>query len=147
MAIASELRKYRYHALRSAGLCVSTGCGKDALPGRTMCEMHTEKRRKSSAKWGDEHKGWRHEYHRRWTSILPPVCIDCGEDRYCFLELDHKNGGGSQQRRKSGRWSARDWLAAHPEDAYLFEVRCVMCHAIKTANQKIARIKESTDEC
>ncbi len=88
------------------------------------------------------HAAHRIRYTAQWVNVLPPKCVDCGETKICLLELDHKNGGGRQHRIAAKYSNSKQWLVAHPEEAHLFEVRCIMCHAIKTANEKIDRIGE-----
>ena len=57
-------------------------------------------------------------------------CACCGEDRYEFLAIDHKNGGGNAHRRSTGNHIMTNWLFKNgfPDG---FQVLCHNCNMAK----------------
>lgn len=54
-------------------------------------------------------------------------CECCGETRFEFLAIDHRNGGGSEHRRREVKGPIERWLKRHgyPEG---FRVLCHNCN-------------------
>lgn len=80
-------------------------------------------------------------YHRAWNLTTReralakvangnPQCINCGCDFFPILEINHKNGGGCQERRtKSNNMLYRDIIAGRRSVEDL-EVACRVCNAL-----------------
>lgn len=63
------------------------------------------------------------------------VCACCGETRYYFLTLDHKDGGGNAERRIFGKGNgvyARLYTSGFP-DKDKYQVLCYNCNGAKGA--------------
>jgi hypothetical protein len=85
-----------------------------------------ERRRKGSKK----DRRYARNLRRRAVKKLGDKCIYCGCDEYKALEINHKNGGGSQEfpRGKSKRGFHLDILAGrYPLDE--LEITCRICNA------------------
>jgi hypothetical protein len=70
------------------------------------------------------------KYYRKNQQLVVDAyggkCVCCGESEYKFLEIDHINGGGTQQRREMQPDKFYRWLRDdHPEG---FRVLCSNCN-------------------
>lgn len=78
--------------------------------------------------------GLTHEQRVRLNAlaVLGGICIQCGETDPRVLDIDHKFGGGTQERR-AGRHHRQLWRAiiAGTEDKNLYQVLCANCHRRK----------------
>lgn len=96
----------------------------------------------------DKQREWQREYQRRRRStrleqgrilrkkvidLFGGKCVYCGCDIFEVLEINHKNGGGNAERRKSGSWQGgngylREFLnGTRNKDDY--ELTCRICNA------------------
>ena len=77
-----------------------------------------------------KHRKIRHEIFEHYGQ----VCVCCGETTFEFLTLDHKNGGGNQQRRDlstpNGGYGYYLKLRNLGYPDYL-QVLCQNCHTAK----------------
>lgn len=90
-------------------------------------EKHNENKKKSDQKLADtimNHYGGN-----------PPKCACCGETERSFLELDHINGYGTQQRKQIGTgYTLFRWIIKNdfPEE---YQVLCSNCNLSKLRNK------------
>ena len=78
------------------------------------------------------------KYRKRWYDKLRKEVLDhygaqcacCGEKRFQFLALDHKNGDGNKHRKELGSKSMYAWAKSndYPE---MFQVLCHCCNMAK----------------
>jgi hypothetical protein len=90
--------------------------------------------RRNNLKWNKVNKKWKTAYEAERTRRMKQRCIQhyggecacCQENRYEFLSLDHKNGGGNQHRKtitiKIERWLIKNNF---PDG---FQVLCHNCN-------------------
>lgn len=64
--------------------------------------------------------------------MLGGACVCCGTTWKIFLQIDHVNSVGSQERRAISNCIAklREFVRARPED---YQLLCANCHSAKTA--------------
>ena len=114
------------------------------------CEPAYEKRMRDSSPQREKTLAYRREYHRknrdqirarnaawRWQRRLQVLnayggrCVCCGEGEPAFLVLDHKDGGGTAERRMHGNGS--EVLAALIREGYpdTIQVLCANCNMAK----------------
>lgn len=74
---------------------------------------------------------------RRALSILGGKCVKCGEDDPAVLDIDHKLGGGTRERR-AGRHHRQLWRAIinGSADTNLYQILCANCHRRKDYDTK-----------
>lgn len=82
----------RYYTRDKRGLCVRCGSPKDG-PYKITCSACNSIEKKLS------------KQRRTWLmqdliDKYGGICVCCGETTYIFLTLDHKNGGGSKERKQ-----------------------------------------------
>jgi hypothetical protein len=70
-------------------------------------------------------------------SLLGGRCVVCGEDDPTVLDIDHKLGGGTQERR-AGRHHRQLWRALinGTEDVKLYQILCANDHRRKDASKR-----------
>lgn len=76
-------------------------------------------------------KAWKRKIREEMIAAYGGKCSCCGETRYEFLTLEHKNGGGYQDRRTSSGISILRRLRDQgwPKDGYT--ILCWNCNASK----------------
>jgi hypothetical protein len=115
---------------------------------RKWMKAHPEKRKEYGKQERANHSEIMNAYRREWRLKNPDydriytrkirqealdhygsVCQCCGEFRYEFLAIDHKNGGGLKQRRELGKEGQKFvfWLRKnnYPEG---YQVLCHNCN-------------------
>jgi hypothetical protein len=130
--LISLQRKSKRNKNKEKGLCVF--CTKPALPDKTTCEYHLQKRTnfrkhcrekgicpqcgelKSNPKntYCDEHQShWKIRKHAEGLRIKKEVinyynelsqCVCCGESNLVFLTIDHMDNNGAEHRKKINRF-------------------------------------------
>jgi hypothetical protein len=74
------------------------------------------------------------EYHRsRRAQCLEHYggeCVCCGENRFEFLALDHKNNDGSEHRAKVGNQRMVQWIIKN-DFPDIFQVSCHSCNSAR----------------
>lgn len=115
----------RKQARIAAGRCAyTTKCDEPQDEGKTVCKSHLQHL---------SMQGWKLtiEAHNAYGG----KCVCCGESKHEYLELDHINNNGAEERRNSGirgigyyRYLRR---LGYPKDAGL-QVLCGNCHNAKT---------------
>ena len=78
---------------------------------RNRAKINDQKRRQwRRAYWQKNHKALKayskeraRKLRREILALYGGKCECCGEDRFEFLAIDHKKGGGSKERRSSSR--------------------------------------------
>ena len=85
------------------------------------------------------------EKQRYWAQLRTDVlykyggqCVACGEPRYAWLDVDHVNDDGKEERRsmESVKWYL--YLRRTERRADL-QLLCVPCHARKTHEEKLRK--------
>lgn len=57
-------------------------------------------------------------------------CVKCGCDHLEFLEINHKNGGGCQEHKMSGRIAPMDRILSGKRSTEGLNVLCRVCNAL-----------------
>jgi len=72
-----------------------------------------------------------------------PKCACCGETLIGFLSVDHINGGGTEHRKKIGRFGSSfyQWLKQHKYPSG-YQVLCYDCNIGKAHNDGICPHKQ-----
>jgi hypothetical protein len=112
-------RKY-YRDRKSAGLC--THCGERPCTATSVnCEVCNE------FEWGR-----RLRIKQEVITKYGGECVCCGEDNVVFLSLDHKDGGGTNERNVSKIMGGRlyRFLRNKPVDSK-YQVMCYNCNFAK----------------
>lgn len=107
---------------KAAGLCI--GCGRNPPASGVRCRDCHETQRASIVK---------SQYRAKCEAIVHygGKCQCCGEDRICFLTIDHIDGGGNVHRQEVGsghefhRWLKKN---GYPDG---FQVLCYNCNCGK----------------
>ena len=97
----------------------------------------------------DKVSKYKREYWKRLKMVVlehyggnPPKCACCGEDTSEFLELDHINNGGNEQRRKIG-WGTRFYLwIVRNNFPSGFQVLCANCNQGRRRNHGVCPHKK-----
>jgi hypothetical protein len=55
-------------------------------------------------------------------------CVECRENNWMILDIDHKNGGGRKEKRELGNYQFLKGVKRHPEK---YQILCVNCNWIK----------------
>lgn len=80
-----------------------------------------------------EARKYHREYGRRMRAatlaLLGNVCENCGFDDYRALQVDHINGGGTKERKKSA--AARALFKNVQENPENYQLLCANCNWIK----------------
>ena len=112
---------------------------------KASSRKHNQKRYKDS-----EYRKWQREYKKTWNyknkdavaryykrlrvKVLNHYghkCACCGEDRYEFLAIDHKNGDGNKHRKEIKGTNVCLWIIRndYPDD---LQILCHNCNMAKT---------------
>lgn len=89
--------------------------------------------------WRQQHKdvvarqNYNAKFKRRYKCriILGGVCVCCGESRDSFLDIDHINGGGSQERKKYGPHRTYAEVLSMPNPLEKYQLLCSNCNQSK----------------
>jgi len=80
-------------------------------------------------------KHLRDTYREKAIEALGCKCAHCGMTDIRILEIDHKNGDGNLDRKKS-RNSIAYYKAIIEDAGQRFQLLCPNCHALKTFEKK-----------
>lgn len=75
-------------------------------------------------------------------------CVMCGFNDYRALQIDHINGGGSEQRRMGGFGSSfhKYVIDSYKKDKNEYQLLCANCNWIKRAeNNEVKKCNRLTD--
>lgn len=102
---------------------------------------HKEEHNRYNKKYRQEHREYFREYNKKRTkrrrlkvlnivSNNNPTCVRCGCNDLRLLEINHKNGGGSQEMRR-GIGSSKFWnnINNGKRETYDLEILCRVCNA------------------
>lgn len=116
------------------GVCLD--CNTPVVPGLRYCEKHSRKQ-SENARIGQERN------RDLVFTLLGGRCAHCGNDDWRVLQLDHKNGGGAEERRQfntRGNWKQTGPYLRHIlEHINQYQLLCANCHAIKTNKEAACR--------
>lgn len=79
---------------------------------------------------------WYSELRAKVMELLggnPPKCVRCGFSDVRCLQIDHINGGGSEQRRHLGSVAILNYVLKHPKE---FQLLCANCQWKKRYENK-----------
>jgi hypothetical protein len=135
-----------------------TKCSKSpALPNRKLCEPCTIKRRiyeqRYAAKYPEKLRlktktyyeknptyntvhaqRYRQQWREQALTVYGGACVCCSETHLPYLEIDHVNGGGNQQRKVIRGTAWYKFLATNPRSDDV-QLLCGNCHNVKTRRQ------------
>lgn len=90
-----------------------------------------------------ERKRYQRQYHRDVVKLLKKrlgdKCAHCGNTDHRVLQIDHKNGDGAKERRKTGRgYSYYKYLTNLSDEELLanYQLLCANCNWIKRYEEK-----------
>lgn len=100
---------------------------KDGLyPWCSVCKKAHDK---NHSRYAGRKKEWRAKIRKIVIQHYGSKCVCCGESRYEFLALDHKNGGGNQHRREVG-FDITRWIYKN-DFPPIFQILCHNCNTAK----------------
>ena len=129
-------------------------CPRPAVDGQTRCISCRNRQRKYRQEHLEDHKTYMKEYHSkedvirrneygriRAREIRVEVlqayggkCVQCGENRFPCLEMDHINNDGAQHRKEmkinGGSNALTQWLKRNNFPSG-FQILCGNCHRMK----------------
>src|SRR5215216_5410941 len=123
-----------YHSRKAKGLCPRCGL-RPPLKDFAVCAKCKAKQDARKPRYNHKAYGRRIREKRRREAIeaYGGACACCGEDHLPYLQLDHINGGGRQERGESyATWFNNLRKAGWPEG---LQVLCANCHQAKTLQQ------------
>ncbi len=113
---------------------------------------HREEHNRYNEKYRQEHREFFREYNKKRTkrrrlkvlnivSNNNPICIRCGCNDLRLLEINHKNGGGSQEMRR-GIGSSKFWnnINNGKRETNDLEILCRVCNAWHYLELKYGRL-------
>lgn len=116
-------------------------------------QEHREHRKEYQDKYRQEHEGEYHKYNRKYGERLKakvfslicggnPCCSRCGCSDIRFLEVNHKNGGGSKERRKAVlRGTTLYWdIFKGKRKTDDLEILCSPCNAVHYLELKYGKL-------
>jgi len=74
----------------------------------------------------------RRQLRQKAFDLLGRLCIRCGFSDERALQVDHINGGGTEEARRLGPWKLAKRIIEHPED---YQILCANCNWIKRHEQ------------
>lgn len=121
-----EWHQRTYNERKNKGMCVYCG-SQPAIKGNVACIECRDKKRQRERKRRSPHS----ELRRRVFQLLSQneiKCVRCGCDDYSLLELNHKNGGGVQERKKTPYVNLYRNILSGKRSIEDFEVTCMVCN-------------------
>src|ERR1017187_3575099 len=110
---------------------------------KTWRQEHIDEKRAYSNQWAKEHREnvnaymipygreWRRDRRRKAVAILGGKCVRCGFDDDRALQIDHRHGGGNQERKAKGILSSVNRVLVG--DYGDLQLLCANCNWIKRA--------------
>lgn len=83
----------------------------------------------TNAEYQSSHHSKAVKYRLKAIMILEPVCIECGFTDIRALQIDHINGGGTQERKEEHNYITYKRIASGDTEGY--QVLCANCNWIK----------------
>lgn len=76
------------------------------------------------------------------SSEIPPRCARCGCDDIRILEVNHKNGGGTKERRERGinNWNIYSDILNGKRETSDFEILCKPCNMLHYCEIKFGKL-------
>ena len=104
--------------------------------GESMPYKDPKDRREQSSRWAKANRAKKREWNKRLRirviKLLGGKCVNCGCDDFEALEINHINGGGSQEKNKKYGGSYRSFLydiLAGRRSKDDLDIRCKVCNA------------------
>ena len=116
--------------LRKEGKCTICGGTKDT--GKDWCRTCAEAEKKRLKDWRFRTKV---EVLRHYCPTPKLKCVCCGETEIVFLTVDHINGGGSEERRRTNQHTG-SFLRYLKKQGYPegYQVLCWNCNCGRVQN-------------
>jgi len=120
------------------GICPECGSKIDRKGSlcRKCADRKSELGKKNDLLRGTEYHKNRLEIFQKLSRKEVPECKYCGCDVYKALELNHKNGGGSKDKRKHASFTIINQIANGTRDINDYEVACRVCNAEQYSEKK-----------
>jgi len=97
--------------------------------------------RQKRARLRESEKRYTHKLRRKVIQLLGGKCVNCGCNNYNALEINHKNGDGNKERRKTSYKQFYLNILSGRRKTDDLEIRCIVCNALHKA-QKIHNLNE-----
>ena len=133
---AAYMREYNQKR-KEKGLCIKCGTklDREGLYCSRCLVPHNQSSAKAQRKFRTGHHGWRRQAMEKIAGGVP-TCVRCGCTVYSALEINHINGGGSQETKLrpltmmlldiiQGRRTIED-----------LEITCIVCNRAHYAEMK-----------
>lgn len=79
---------------------------------------------------------------RKISGLEIPECNRCGCDELRFLEINHKNGGGTRERKQSPTSGLCQEVASGKRETSDLNVLCRVCNAVDYLERKYGDVKQ-----